>query len=382
MSCNFYPDANVKSVLRTGALLLVLSSFLPASSQTTLTAEELTEILNRPNVGAKAKNVQVVGSGPNLTVMAQEEASADERNLKIDAVFLAKALFATPSQVDKVKILFSQSGTDGRYVNITRQEINDYGKGKISAEGLLDSLYVLSVHKEKGPEVVQGPEFERRLLVWQRIAKLKQQGTGTKPFENIFREIEGLVTSAPDEVPSRLTNLETKVGEQEEQVRLARKAAQGRGVPAKTQTPQQAVNAPGAQGTASAVSAAQVGAATGYIPPEADMLKRAYSQNAQQIIRSVEVQNPEAGRTMRELKEKIDASFYAGRQAEGFALLHQFQLLAQKVTNTDPFGPPGGPPGGMGASGGMGGPGGMNGPGGGMSGPPGGPMGEGGMPPR
>ncbi len=198
-----------------------------------LTAAELTDLVREPNVGAKATNLQVVGAGPDVTVMAQSEEASGERDLKIDAIFLAKALFQhAGGQISKVKVLFSQAGHGGRYVSITEKQIGEYGSGKITAEQFLGMLHLSSVEAEKAPDVVQGPQFERRLLVWQRIEKLRQQGTGVTPIEANFAEVETAIKGGNQDESKKLTYLESKLAEQEGLVKQARNAARGLGITA------------------------------------------------------------------------------------------------------------------------------------------------------
>lgn len=356
------------------AALIALSWTQPGRSAESpvLSASDLTSILTSADVGSTATNVTVAVTGSVVTVLAQKEASASDRDLKIDAMFLAKALVqAAPKQIEQVKVLFSQAGKDGRFVIITAREIADFGSGKISPEILLTNLKLISVTTQKAPSVVAGPEFERRLLVWQRIEKLRKEGTGVKPFENIFAEIESAAKENKIEMVSeRTTFLETKLTEQEEHVKQARKTARGHGVPGLPQA--RAGGSPAPAGGAAGSGAGQ----TEYVPPQAEQIKSAFQQRADELIRLAQAKDSSSSQKLRSLKQQIDQCFSSSKRGEAFALIHQFQMLAQQTTGIDMLAPPGGPPGGE-----QGGPGGPGGPQGGTQGGPGGPPGGPGGPP-
>jgi hypothetical protein len=272
-----------------------------------------------------------------VTVLADENAKATEQDLKIDAIFLSKALVdGAPGQIETVKVLFTQPGKDGRFISISARELNDYGSGKITAPQLLSFLRFIDVEAEKAPEVQSGSQMERRLLVWRRIEKLKKEGTGVKPFENLFSDMEASAkTGDSEKVETKIAFLESKLSEQEEQLTLARKAARGAGVPARAVTEQHAQG--GGTGTASASSA------SGYIPPEGDALKAAFKFKGDDVVREAETKSPADGRKLREMKSEIEKAFANKQEPTAFMLLHQFQTAAAKIIGYDPLAPGGGP---------------------------------------
>ncbi len=81
----------------------------------------------------------------------------------------------------------------------------------MSAPALLQSLALVSVQAENIPEITDGPEVERRLLVWKRIDKLRAQGTGVSPFESIFKKFRLAKANDAEKVSQRLTYLEGEV---------------------------------------------------------------------------------------------------------------------------------------------------------------------------
>ncbi|MBA3858425.1 MAG: hypothetical protein C0507_16080 [Cyanobacteria bacterium PR.3.49] len=334
-----------------------------------LSNAQLTEFVRDPSNGARALSVSVVGTGPSVTVLAEEKESSTDKDLKIDAVFLAKALIEGASgQVEKVKVLFSQSGKGGRHITVSRGEITDYGSGKLSAEKLLGSLTLVAVHADNAPEISDGPEVERRLLVWKRIDKLRAQGTGVSPFETIFKEIQGLAkANDAEKVSQRLTYLESKLSGQEEQVKQAQKSLRGRGVPS-IRTAANPAPATGGAAAQPPQAGAPPASSTGEenIPADAERVKSVFNSQGNEIIGQVMRKNSTDGYRLRDLKIEIEKQFRQHEDGKAFTSIGMFDKIATKTLGYSFLTPSGG-------AGGMGHPGGM-GPGGG---PPGG-MGPGG----
>jgi hypothetical protein len=358
-------------------LLLVLvgcltSATLAADVKPAMTAAELTDILRGQNVGAKSTHVQVVGAGPEVTVLAQTESASGERDLKIDAIFLAKALFQNAAgQISKVKVLFSQAGHDGRYINISSAQISEYGSGKMTAEQFLSTLRLVPVEPEKAPDVVAGPQFERRLLVWQRIEKLRQQGTGVRPFEALFAEVEASIKAGSQDQSSKLTFLEAKLGDQEEALNQAKRSARGLGVPA-AKSSAESGGAKGGERSPSGGSASPgQGEMLTYVPSDHVLLRQIFHRRVDELVNLVRAKDHAVGEQLTSLKGQIEHAFSLDRKPEAFALMRQFQLLVKQSINVDMFGPEQLEQGREGQQGGPGrGPG--NGPGGGPNGGPGG----------
>jgi hypothetical protein len=362
------------STISGGAFSLTCLAAAP-DSVVALSAGELTELLTQPNVGVKATNLQVVGVGPDVTVLAQKESASNERDLKIDAVFLAKALIlGAPKQVSRVKVLFSQAGHDGRFVNISDKQISQYGCGKISAEQFLATLHLVPVEATRAPDLVPGAQLERRLLVWQRIEKLRKSGTGIEPFEKLFGEIESTVKGGKEDPGKRLSFLENKLADQEDALAQAKRTARGLGVPASKNSQT------GSTGSASTGSASIAGALPSYtptgsaggsregqnaqsthsaqnsqapIPSDHAKLRMIFHERAENYINIARGKDYKVAEQMVSLKRQIESAFAADRLGQGFLLMRQFQVLAKQTSNVDMFapgdsnsGPEGGPVGG------------------------------------
>lgn len=359
------PKSRYLTILSIAGLLAV-NLQMPAWSK--LSASQLTNLV-RSNARARVSAPTVLGEGPTVTVLVEKNSNASDKELKIDAIFLGKTLIDGASgQVTDIKVLFSQQDKEGRYIQINSQQINDFGSGKIDADKFLSSVQLVSVAGESTPDVVQGPEFERRLLVWKRIDHLKKMGTGVRPFETAFKDLETIAKSGKtDGLSEKISNLERVLSQQENILKEAKRVARGKGITTASggKTFGQIGSNPGAHGG----SLPAAGGSSGYIPPEANQIKSAFSQKADALIRQVEVRDRAKGQSLRTMKTNIDQLFAAGKQADAFRAIHDFQVAVQQATGIDFMAPEGGHPTGGGGQGDGGFPGG---------GPPGG---QGGGPP-
>lgn len=328
-----------------------------------LDAGQLTDILTAADVARSSTGIKAINSGAGVTVLAQTKPDATDRGLKVDAVFIAKTLFQlADAQVQRVKVIFSETGKPGRYVALGKAEIDAYGTGKITADQLLLRVRLISVNDEPvTPNLASGPQYERRLLVWQRIDSLKKKGTGVKPFETLFADVETAVTAGDTgKVSERLSYLEEKISAQEKQVKLAKQAASGRGM----------------RGYQSSAGASHQGApmpntmgASGgepVVPANSDWIRQQFNEQAPGALQRA---SGTSANTLRQLKTAIDQAFASNKKGAAFQMIHQFQQEAMRATGVDIMMPSGGPPGGMQPPGGGGHGGGQ--PGGG-GGPPGG----------
>jgi hypothetical protein len=332
-------------LLLVGATLSVFLTPVTSIEAATLSTSQLNSMLKDPSLKVSASTRMVMGTGPTVTVLAEEEAKNSDQDLKIDALLFSKVLMqAAPGQIETVKVLFSQSGRDGRFIVIGNKEIEDFSKGKIAPDKLLASLRFTDVEPERAPDVQPGTQFERRLLIWNRIQKLRQKGTGVGPFENIFREIESnLKAGDTTKVDDRLVFIENKLSDQEDQLKQARKSAMGHGVPAiarSSATP--APTEPARTNVAEQKSS--------YIPPEADRIKRIYMMESDNWIKDVDARNKGRGDKLRELKKQIDESFLSKQDSTAYELIGTMMGIVRQDLGFEPnrsdgsgMGGPGGP---------------------------------------
>ena len=59
------------------------------------------------------------------------------------------------------------------------------------------------------------------------------------------------------------------------------------------------------------------------------------------MIRTVEAKNRSAAQSLRDMKQKITQNLSTGKQADAFALMHQFEITAAQTTNVYMFAPTG-----------------------------------------
>lgn len=316
--------------------LLACSVFMaPASpgagpSARKLSSSELRAIIIQDRALSPARDVEVVGTGPQVTVMtAPAPGTADkdlERELKIDAMFVARSLIeAVPAQIEAVKVLYNTHGRDARFVIINKLTVDRFGSGKISAEDLLASLSLETVGKDGQTEsrVAPGPSMERRLLVSRRIEELKNAGTDVRRYQESFDAIEAQVLSKQStNLEKSLADLETRLSDQEKDLAQARRTAQGKGVPGlKKSDP----------------------------PDESPMLLRVFSMRGKEILRRLSREQSPDLAACAKLDAEIDSLIKAGKPAEAVAKIKEFSRLAFRTLGYEPFNvsgrrPPGKPP--------------------------------------
>lgn len=351
----------------------------PEQAGNRLTARQLESLVLSGRTGASSKVTGLTGTGPKVWITAQRDPEATEKNMKIDAVMLAKAIVSSAgNQVDAVEVVFSEEGgKNGRLVTVSKKQIDDFGKGQLTVEQLLAALSLDSVRQKKQIELEPGPELARRLLLKQRIDKLREQGTGTKPFEMIFQEIESLVKAGDeDKMNTQLSFLESRVDGQEDQLKQAKLKARGLGgVPATS-------GAWAGSHAATTASAQPAGGGAGALPGDYQRVMGIFQKDHASILRQIESKDKNTATRLKTVCSQATALLNQNKVTEAFRYIGEFHQGAMSSLGYDPFAPTSG--GGGGGGGGFGGPpsGGQGGPPGGGQGPmQGGPFGQGGPPP-
>lgn len=296
-----------------------------------LTAIQLTAILKENEQKSGSKASRVLGSGPRVTIMAQPSSSSEsDREMKIDAVFFAKTLIeSAPRQIEKVDVIFSGARPDdSKVISIDKKAIQTYGEGNITPEDFLRTLHLLPVNAEETPSLEPGPLLERRLLVNERIEKLRKTGTGVKPFQTIFQSIESAIKGGDTtNLSSKIEDLEEKLSEQEEQVAIAKRTARGHGL-----TP---VPGKSTAGTSPAPSQSPV------LDDKAFERKREmFIEKAATIIQHN--QGTTGGQKLADLKRRIDERLAKGQNGEARPLIDEFikvegEVRAQNLNRRQDF---------------------------------------------
>lgn len=340
-------------------IALCTSCLLPFSAEADnatckLSSAQLLTLVRESESVKSKKELNLLGTGPSVTILTTPYKGASKRDLQIEAVFVARALIeGAPGQIDNVKVIFAgqpAKGEEGLVTNVDKATIVAYSKGQVSPDKLLASVRLIPVQPDVTPNVVPGPQQERRLLIWQRIDKLAQHGTGTQPFKAIFNGIEETVKNGePSNLSVRLEDLEVKLSEQEEQVALARKAAQGRGVispnrananrNASTNSPlAKSSNEggllvpkdPGARRESEGPSAVPGGKEN--IAASNFGLKRLYA-NRQILLRSLQRKGDQNLSRVQELLSGAEESFKLGKETEALAKLAEIKSIVDRNDN-------------------------------------------------
>ncbi len=194
--------------------------------------------LSAANIGIILRNANLVKSGVplNATVLDKKVLIITDRGqrgnteCKIDAVMIAKTIMdAFPDQIMQVKVIFSHPDAKlAVQANITAGDVKAYGAGELKPEALLASIELMRVDGASGDTassaaaVVQGPLMETRLLLLHRIESLKAHGTGVKPFQDLFAQIEQNAKNGDEkQVKGQTDYLAEKLSEQEALLRQA-----------------------------------------------------------------------------------------------------------------------------------------------------------------
>lgn len=209
---------------------------------------QLIALVRSARVLDPATPVHVTVDNGEATVSTLRSAKATDQDCKIDAVLLAKTIMdAFPKDVSRTKLMFSDSNTGTMSaVTVTTGDVKAYAAGSISKDDLLTSLEITKVDSlsegkdspkdfttEGTNPVAPGPFQHDRQLLSDRIFTLKQNGTGTKPFEDMLGQLEQDSQKPAGEVPSQrvqqeIRDLYHRLNEQEQAIRQAHDIANGK----------------------------------------------------------------------------------------------------------------------------------------------------------
>lgn len=285
-----------------------------SESSDKLSAIQLTAILKENEQKSGSKASRVIGSGPRVTVMAQPSAQGTtDREMKIDAVFFAKTLIENaPHQIEKIDVIFSGAHPDdSKVIAIDKKAIQTYGEGNMSPEDFLKTLHLMPVNAEEPPALEPGPMLQRRLLISERIEKLRKSGTGVKPFQTIFQSIESAIKGGDTtKLAANLQDLEDKLTEQEEQLAIAKRSASGLRL-----TPVPGKSTPGSSSPVT----------TNEGNWRLEFLKKKFNENSAFVVQRAQSTNN--GSRLSDLKRRIDDLLARGKNNDAFPLLEEFMKV-------------------------------------------------------
>jgi hypothetical protein len=191
--------------------------------------------------------IHVTLENKEATLTTVRNPKATEQDCKIDAVLVAKTVMDTyPKDVARIKLVLSTGNSDAMHeVTVTTGDIKAYATGTISKDDLLTSLELkkadntgddqdasLDIKTEGASAVAPGPFRSQRQLLAARIDKLKANGTGTQPFEEMLAQIEVDVQKPRTDasrfaIRNAIKDLSAHLNEQEQALRDAQHIANG-----------------------------------------------------------------------------------------------------------------------------------------------------------
>ena len=208
-----------KSLIFAFILALPLVTALPGlGAAESISEADAVSLIRSAQIVKQDFPLRAVISGKEIVVQTRRGAKASDKDCKIDAVFIAKTLLDSyPKSVNVVKVLFAHDADD-KYseVAVTASQIADFAEKRITQQKLLDSVLLSSVdplsaakpNTDQDAVLEPGPYRERRLMLLDRIQSLKSKGTGTKPFEQLFKESEAQIKAGKTaEADATLTTL-------------------------------------------------------------------------------------------------------------------------------------------------------------------------------
>jgi hypothetical protein len=214
-----------RRILTIAVSSLVLDASAVFAAGSSLSSAEVISVLRSANIIKVDYPIRAVMSGQTATILTRRPNKSSESDTKIDAMLISKTLFDSyGSQLSNVQVLFSTEQEPDSYskVNVTQQQVRDFGSGKVSEAQMLAALQVAheddrTLVPEPQTELAPGPYLEQRMALQDQIQELKHGGTGTKPFEDMFNQVEESIKAGnSQQAHEQLTSLAEKLKEQVE----------------------------------------------------------------------------------------------------------------------------------------------------------------------
>ncbi|MBS2006085.1 MAG: hypothetical protein JST01_03515 [Cyanobacteria bacterium SZAS TMP-1] len=190
---------------------------------------EMVAILRNAKVVNPAYPLRASFNEHEAIVTTQRNPKATDKDCKIDAVLMAKALIDTfQGEVLRVKVLFSDYEKQTcSTIKVTKGDVESYGSGSIDQGEFLESLEINTFKENDSPfgsqagqslsvGVAPGFMHDKRLVLLSRIEALEQKGTNTKAFIQCFQQIEDLVKQGDEkQVVTMVQTLSRSLDDQE-----------------------------------------------------------------------------------------------------------------------------------------------------------------------
>jgi hypothetical protein len=214
-----------RAILTIAVASFVLDASAALAAGSSIPSAEVVSLLRSANIVKVDYPIRAVMSGQTATILTRRPNKSPESDTKIDAMLISKTLFDSyGAQLNNVQVLFSTEEAPDAYskINVTHQQVKDFGSGKVTEAQMLASLQVAheddrTLVPEPQTELAPGPYLEQRMALQDQIQDLKQGGTGTKPFEDMFNQVEESIKAGnSQQAHEQLTSLAEKLKEQVE----------------------------------------------------------------------------------------------------------------------------------------------------------------------
>jgi hypothetical protein len=249
-----------------GLTLAFWTQFQPALSEQSkaISPSEAVSRIREAKIIDPGSHLQVALTGKEeATVIVQRNPKAADEDCKIDAILIARTLMGIyPSQLVRVKSIFTKAGYDSDQATITAGDIKSFQSGQLDKKSLLDSIELVKVStlvpfaSTKSPpealpsetrravNVAPGPYRAWRLLTLEHISKLATVGVNVKVFLDQFNDIEKLIgTPQQRNMKGSLSQITSELEDQDELTRQAQKGSGGASANGQRKRPMVAVNA-------------------------------------------------------------------------------------------------------------------------------------------
>lgn len=207
-----------------------------------LTPASLEALVNGVKLDKNGGPFTIARTGSEVQVWTNRNPSTPTNDLKIESMFIAKALIeAYPKEVKRLRMLYSQSSEPRcQQIEVTAEQVKSFGNHSLTVDQLLNSLELAPAVR-----ISPGKFADKQLQLLGRIENLRGRGTGVKPFEDFLQSIgdEVAQNANDDKISADIKKLSQSLKAQEQLVAQAERVARGRGVAGQTSTASAATNA-------------------------------------------------------------------------------------------------------------------------------------------
>jgi len=193
-----------------------------AAAASVPTPKRLVELAKQAKVVESGQFIEAAVNGAEADIRTGCTAQDTEKDLKIDAVLIAKSILtAYKGQITRVKVIFSCQRQNPREVIVTQGDVIAFGSGQMSEKDLFSSLAITEsgttpADRKPVPPVITrvaaGPFWFERYSLLRQIDTLKAKGSDVKQFQEMFDKAQlHAVAKDPDATKQDVQALQTKL---------------------------------------------------------------------------------------------------------------------------------------------------------------------------